>query len=181
MLLDIVSIVVSILLALAVDRWRRRWEDRRTAREAAQSLLTEIRKNREEVQRALADHRKAGKTLNQPDEAPGRLNFRAEIPVLTDAAWQVLLHTRGLTLLPLPLVSHLAEMYRTQEFLQSWLDRFSDLVTSSSFFQTSHREGSLQALRNILANIENLETHQLQAYEQVIQALEHYLKTVHSE
>ncbi len=186
-LLDMVSIVMSILLALAADRWRRQREDRRRAREAARSLMSEIQKNREALQRTLAHHQKDSRNLrellrtrseasSEKADAPQNLpEFRTELPALVDAAWRVLLHTEALRLLPLPLVAQLAETYRAQEFLQAWIGRLTDLVTSPLFFQTEHLHRNLQALYSVLANLESLETQQIQAYDAALQDLEGFL------
>ncbi len=183
--LDIVSIVFSILLALAVDRWRRHREDRRLAHEAARNLQAEIQRNLHDLRRVLSDLQQNRRNLREalddlkkgpPQEGQGtQRDLRAEMPILVDAAWQVLLHTRGLNLLPLSLTSLLAEVYQAQRFLEGWLGRLSDLVASPLFFQKDRWQGNLQALLSLLANLESMATMQLEAYERALEALRSYL------
>jgi len=116
-----VLVVVSILMALAVDEWR---DNRGFAQLADQSLgifEREIRQNQARLEDATPFHNGIRDLLGQAMDQPGAsMDLRGilegvETPVILNTAWQTALATGALTHMDVETVSALSLTYSIQD------------------------------------------------------------------
>ena len=119
--MESVLVVVSILLALAVDEWR---EERAFAQLADQSLgifEREIRQNQARLEDAAPFHNGIRDLLGQAmDQKNASMDLRGimegvEIPVILNTAWETALATGALTHMDVETVSALSLTYSIQD------------------------------------------------------------------
>jgi len=174
---EMASIVVSILLALMVDRWREAVQARKRAHILARGLREELHANRQRVRQSLSRHREI---LNQTRQALAHPadtlpHFNLVLPALSRAVWNVAIATQILGLFPLSLVIQLSSVYYAQDFLQGWQEHLSRLIFQPTFVQTQEVEFPLKMLAGILENLIQLEERQIQTYREALQSLEAFL------
>ncbi len=169
-ILEIFSIVISILLALAVDRWRQKRHRMRITKELAESILKELKTNLNEVKKLTPVHEN---TLNHLSDLPEGTNVSSiamniELPDILSSAWEVTKSTQGLTYMPLSLVTQLSKTYYVQNFLQRLEEKVFDIVF------TQHTISRL-SMKKIVTNILSLEKQLLLKYYEIIPLLETFV------
>ncbi len=150
--MESVLVVVSILLALAVDEWR---EERGFAELADQSLgifEREIRQNQARLEDAVPFHNGIRDLLGQAmDQEGASMDLRSimegvEIPVILNTAWQTALATGALTHMDVETVSALSLTYSIQDrfIATSGRDR-PHLLNADDMTRTALHEGMHEA------------------------------------
>ena len=170
-------IVVSIILALAVDEWR---DDRQNQELAAQSLMIfeqEIRQNLGRVDDAAPDHAGlrdvvAGMMAGEPAEADLRSAMEGLEPVvLLNTAWETALATGVLTHMEFAIVSALSLTYSRQqrftETSQSSLPQFSASTSASP--QVVHEQ--IDLARSYLTSLTRDEVELQTVYRQALEII----------
>jgi hypothetical protein len=117
-LIEATSVVCAVLLALAVDEYRQDRENASRAARARESIMAELRTNRELLRRSLASNRKALAAI-APDEklGPGsetRLELGLVWYGLSSAAWQSAQNTQTMHFMDHNWLIKTAGLYETQ-------------------------------------------------------------------
>jgi len=117
-LIEAISVVCAVLLALAVDEYR---EDRQNASRAArarESILAELRTNREALRRGLNSHRKSlAEIAPEEDLGPGSktlLKLGFVWHGLSSAAWQSAQNTQTMNHMDYHWLIRTAAVYENQ-------------------------------------------------------------------
>ena len=168
MVLEGVSVVLAVLLALAVDACR---EDRRNAREAErarQGVLEEIAANHAELTSNTAENRAlfeaarqtlaAMKTETEDDDRNLRADFSVSLP--SSASWQTAQVTLSVHHLDFAWVSRISKLYELQALYSRRQDDFVDFMASGDDLE-------LAALTKRLTTVMDLHEGLLTAYEEV--------------
>ncbi|HWM89476.1 MAG TPA: hypothetical protein VN493_01775 [Thermoanaerobaculia bacterium] len=119
LLLEAVSVVFAVLLALAVDEWRETRSRNALAARARASILEEIRNNESEL-RNTQDNNRA--LLRQVEEAllqilqkrDMALQFHFEIALLSSASWNTAQMTQAANFLDFDWVRRVSNVYELQ-------------------------------------------------------------------
>ena len=125
LLLEAVSVVFAVLLALAVDEWRETRSRNALAERARAGILEEIRSNETELRSTLAENRALLLHIEQgllrlEQKRDTSLQFHFEIALLSSAAWNT------------------AQMTQAANYLDfDWLRRVSDVYELQGLYVTS--------------------------------------------
>lgn len=120
MLVESLLIVFSVLVALAVDEWRDERQRRDRAERAMRSIAAELRQNRSNVARALANHRAMADSVSayaarrQPPPQHVYLNGLFNPGLVHSAAWEAALETGATADMPYERVIDLSSTYDRQ-------------------------------------------------------------------
>lgn len=116
MLLEAVSVVFAVLIALGVDEWREDRSNAQLADRAIQSLVTEIRSNRDEFQGAREANQNVSARLREAiaDTDAQGFGVEFEYSLLSDAAWQTAQMTRAAHFMDYDTVQRIARLYDLQ-------------------------------------------------------------------
>ena len=184
---DSAMIVLSILLALALDAW---WEARREAREvqnARAAFAEEIRGNlallREE--RYLPYHRemweafRAGARIENPtaedmERIWGPFNNGVWPTPFRDAVWRSLSNTEILGRLPFEELFMLSDIYREQANVDGWHARMFDVWSESRSDRSDPDfiRDDIQRTRTYLSDVVSGEERLLAQYDSALRVLE---------
>ena len=113
-------IVVSILLALAMDEWREAMQKRELAEQSLQIFEREMRQNMERLEGVTPFHVGLRDVVAGMAEQPERITEAQSImegleaPVLLNTAWETAVATGALTHIPVETVSALSLTYSMQ-------------------------------------------------------------------
>jgi hypothetical protein len=161
-LLEAVFIVVSVLLAFAVDEYRQSRADREQARRVIASLDAELTHNLAAVEPYLAVHTAWADTLDKTVDdqrvetgLDAYIRTRPVLPVGSVAefpvevrrgAWDAALSTGALRLIDYELVAALSGIYETQKFYGETINRVVGAATSPTAFDPSSRKLSVRQI-----------------------------------
>jgi hypothetical protein len=175
LILEAVSVVLAVLLALAVDEWRETRSQNALAERARLSILEEIRSNEAE----LRGTREANHALLQQIQetlAGGRqgpemsLEFNFQIALLSSASWDTAQMTQAASFLDFDWVRRVSKVY---EFQDLYVTSQSVVVDRISGISEILENDPFQMLRIIAgrlrANLE-LQDSLLEKYEEVLRA-----------
>ncbi len=153
--LEIVSIIIAVLLALAVNEWRETRSNNRLADTALMNIQEEIAENKRLFDTILPRHEALLDTLLDVDEKikSGELSEdddRADlefVPLFVqDTAWQTALATQALIHMPYETVKVLSAVYTFQESYTRVTDHFI-----KSVFEIENHRDDLQAAQRQFA------------------------------
>ena len=186
-LTDSAMIVLSILLALALDAW---WESRREARQvenARAAFAEEIRGNLRLLQeeRYLPYHRemwqafRAGAQIENPTaEDMGRIwepfNNGVWPTPFRDAVWRSLSNTEILGRLPFDELFMLSDIYREQASIDGWHQRMFDVWSESRSDRDDPAfiKDDIQRTRAYISDVVSGEERLLAQYDSALRVLE---------
>lgn len=146
-LFETIIVAVGVFLALAVDQWRERSEQRQLAQEARAALRAELMSNREVV---LARIGRTSQLYVQAGAHPEQIaqfvfERRNRPPQLTDAAWTMTVQTGAIRWLDPVERARFAEVYagydRMRELISEELIRWTELAAFSGPGQSAGIEG----------------------------------------
>ena len=179
-----VLIVVSVLLAFAVDDYRESRANRQLATRVLSGLKTEIEHNLATLEPSVAMHRRWLGALNrwletehktpQPEDTsalnvfiatwPGfdPSNISPPFPALQRGAWEAALSTGALRVIDYEVVARLSEIYQWQASLASAVEAMP--YSSTAFFDRSSRAASVRQLAFQINAIQLTEDFLLSAY-----------------
>lgn len=156
-LFEIIIVAVGVFLALFVDEWRERSEQRQLAQEAREALRTELLANRDAV---LSRLRRTSELYVQipahPDQIAQFVNERRNRPLqLTDAAWTMTVQTGAIRWLDPAERSTIADVYiaygRMRDVVTEELTRWTELAafppTPSSAAMLEDRDRAIRVWR----------------------------------
>jgi hypothetical protein len=117
-LIEATSVVFAVLLALAVDEYRQDRENAGRAARARESILAELRTNRELLRRSLASNRKALAAIAPDDQLGPGSDTKLELGLvwygLSSAAWQSAQNTQTMHFMDHHWLIKTASVYETQ-------------------------------------------------------------------
>ena len=131
-LTEFLSVVFAVLLALGVDEWRQDRENAKLAARARESILVEIRTNRDRLRGNLESNRK-GLAAIAPDEelGPGskvKLELGMVWVGLSSAAWQSAQTTQAARFFDYTWLMNMAGVYENQAlYTNSQADLFQHI------------------------------------------------------
>jgi hypothetical protein len=143
LLLETVSVVFAVLLALGVDEWRERRNQEALAERARASILEEVRANREELRgtreanRALFEKIEAA--LPRLAEDPGarieegsdvQLAVTYQVALLSSASWQTAQMTQAAHFLDFDWVTRISRVYDQQALYLTNQSGIVELISS---------------------------------------------------
>lgn len=139
LLLEVVSVVFAVLVALAVDEWNEEREIRERASRARTSVIAELEGNREELRagtvssRAMADSALTILSHIRGGEEITGVGVQGSLPDFSDAAWETARVTGIVAYMDYDWVLQTARVYETQaitqELQRDLLSFFGTLVT----------------------------------------------------
>lgn len=118
-LIEVASIVVALLLALALNGWNDSRHDRERAAAARAAILAELRANRAEITEAQTTLKSIVADLNaaldpgKPE--PHELNVNLGISLLSSAAWHAALTTQASQDLDFTWITRIAKVHELQD------------------------------------------------------------------
>jgi len=118
-LIEAGSVVVALSLALALNGWHERMQERERADTARAAILAELRENRNEtvgaqpaLKTAVADLTAA---LDESKPEPHELEVKLKISLLSAAAWHAALATQASQNIDFAWMTRIAKVYELQE------------------------------------------------------------------
>jgi hypothetical protein len=125
LLVEVVSVVFAVLVALAVDELRQDHAERQQAEAARAAVLAEVHSNLEELRRtrpsldsletllaAIRDSTEGGRSSRGE-------SLHLELPDFSDAAWRTAQMTQATAHLPLPWLIRVSKAYEAQGLYES--------------------------------------------------------------
>ena len=160
-ILEAVSIIFAVLLALAVNEWREDRQNTKLAERAQQGVLKEIASNHTELVANRADNVTMLDSLNAglariKLEAGGRLSVEFSLSLLSSSAWKAAQATLAIHFLSFEWVERISKLYGLQELYERHqADLVGTIATAGgerTFEELVHREASdiKVALRSLL-------------------------------
>lgn len=126
LLLEIVSVVFAVLLALGVNEWRKNLENEQLSQQALANIAQEIEANKSDIVKGLAEHKRLSSYLdstlkaynNMPQENVKRVKksfrFSYEHSVLNNTAWNSAQITQAVKFMDYETISALSTIYELQ-------------------------------------------------------------------
>jgi hypothetical protein len=184
-LVESVLIVVSILLALALDEWQEDQEIQELIDRSITNFVNEVTQNRSRIDDVSAYHQGVQQILKQRSSNGGlaSLDFRNIMEalqpiVLTSSAWQTAVATGALGRMDFELVSALTLTYNTQlRFDDNYRSVLRTLLTPNSMQQQNLELTTYNASR-FVADVTAAESELSVYYEQTLNILEQYVPVV---
>ncbi len=171
LLVEVFSIVFSVLLALAVDRWRENRRRIHLAKELTRGILEELQTNLKEIKKLLPLHEDVLRHLsNLPlDSNVTPMMMSIELPGILSSMWELSKTTQALNYIPLPLVTQLSKIYIVQGFLQHMEEKVLDILMIQPDVMAS-------STKRLLENLLAVEKQLVSAYEILIPSLKAFVE-----
>ncbi|HEX8904016.1 MAG TPA: hypothetical protein VF771_04200 [Longimicrobiaceae bacterium] len=178
-----VLIVMSILLALAVNQWQDARKDRRLADQALASFRQELGRNRMYLRRILPYHEhirdqfmaldSSGQVHSFDDlrKIQGFEGFRPAF--LLETAWRSALATGALTHVDYPVVNALSTTYTLQERIEDMNRATLPTMMSGGALADANAATTARQAGLYLVDICGLEREVLRAYDEMLAILDH--------
>jgi len=173
LLLEVVSVVFAVLVALAADEWRDNRELDQRAAAARTAVLAELRSNRGELERtrAAVDSTAAQLDAAAHDErgsAEALAGFRLDFPSFSDAAWRITQVTDAASRLDFAWLTRIARIYATQQLCNDQRDEI--LRTLGEIQGPDPRTApAFGQLRSRIAILRQLDVQLEQAYDDILE------------
>lgn len=176
LLVEAVSVLLAVLLALAIDEWRESRTNDRLRDEMLQKLALEVGKNRENLDLAMTLQRDEltgiQELRSRIDEgeplSEARLNVSTEL--LRDAAWQTALVTGAVQFMDLDQVSELTDAYTVQSMVDDGFRRIVQVLASGELQSKGGHGMALAELDGSLRQLLLLEENLAQMYASYLEA-----------
>lgn len=162
-LVEIVSVVFAVLVALGVDEWRQARQDRERAEAARTAVLAELRSNRDELERSAPSidsllARLPGVRDGVRRGEPETLQVRVDLPDFSDAAWETAQMTQATAHMELPWLIRVARAYQAQRLYSDLrtdvVRTFTGINSGESAASLGRLAGQLQVLRQLGRGLE---------------------------
>lgn len=153
LILEAVSVVFAVLLALGVDEWRETRSRNALAERARASILEEIRSNEAELRRTRDANRalqqKIEETLLEVQRREGEpsLELNFQIALLSSASWQTAQMTQAANFLDFDWVRRVSNVYELQDLYLTSQSAVVDRISGISEIL----EDNPQRMLNIIA------------------------------
>jgi hypothetical protein len=163
-LVEVVSVVFAVLVALAVDEVRQDHAERKQAQEARAAVLTELASNRGELRRTEPGLDSLSARLDAIDEAVARGThptpsaLRIDLPDFSRAAWETAQMTQATAHLPLDWLIRVSKAYETQALYESLstdvIRTFGSVGGEGLSAALPHLAGQLHVLQDVGRGLE---------------------------
>ena len=174
-------VVISILLALAVDEWRDNHAYQQLADQSLGIFAREIRQNQARLEDAVPFHTGIRDLLGQSLAGEGAsVEVRSimegvETPVILNTAWQTALATGALTHMDVEMVSALSLTYSIQDRFTGGDGRARPQLVDREDLSARARHEQMQAAYDYMANLTRGETELLTVYDQALRLIREHL------
>lgn len=167
---EAVLIVLSVLLALAVNEWRQDRKDQALAQRALETLRREMQANQEEVKQKLAYHKEAYERVNdQPEQ--GGISLRAAF--LRNTAWGTVQATGAATHLDYEVAAVASAIHGMQQKYEQLVDIATELMYSTNLNPSGRTAKDLRtAFLPILSDLIDYEQTLSDMYEEALRLIE---------
>jgi len=182
MVFEAALIVLSILLALAVNQWQDARRERRLADQAIASFRQELTANRRRLRELAPYHQHIRDEMLRLDSAHavnsfsdlGKVGgFRGFRPAfLLETAWRTAIATGALTHIDYPTANALSTTYTLQERVDEMNRATLPAMMSGGALSDAQAAGTLRQAAVYLGDISGLEREVLAAYEQMLAELD---------
>lgn len=175
LILEAVSVVFAVLLALGVDEWRETRSQNALAERARASILEEIRSNEAELRRT----REANRALLQRIEetlARGRqgpeltLEFNFQIALVSSASWHTAQMTQAASFLDFDWVRRVSKVYEFQDVYVTSQSAVVDRISGISEILENDPFRMLRIIADRLRTNLELQDSLLEKYENILKA-----------
>ncbi len=161
-LVEIVSVVFAVLVALGFDEWRQGRQVREQAEQARAAVLAELRSNRDELARSSPSIDSMLARLPAVSAAIRRgesqaLEVRVNLPDFSDAAWETAQMTQATARLDLTWLIQVARAYQAQRLyseLRTDVVRTFTGINADDSSSLRRLSGQLQVLRQLGQGLE---------------------------
>ena len=177
-LIEAGSVLLAVLLAFAVDEWRDARNKRELARRAQQSILAEIRANRDELRGTFDANTRQLQSLQQtldrfgasPDTTHASVSLGFHAAQLSDAAWETARTTQAAQLLPFDWIVEVARVYETQALYKTaQLDMLQRTRSAAAEFARAPRPVQIvEPLHSELETFQSLADQLLKKYDEAL-------------
>jgi hypothetical protein len=177
LVVEAISVVFAVLLALAINEWRQGREEARIASEAMDRLRIEIQQNHDNLAAVLDQQAGAIDALGAviEDLGAGRkpdgelaFNFRTE--QVRNAAWETALLTQAVRFIDFELVSSAADIYELQELVSSGVQRVLDRMSALGASEGEQLVRDLRLVHSAASQLLSLERQLVRRYEAFLQS-----------
>jgi hypothetical protein len=152
--IEIISIVLAVLLALAVDEWRENRANAQLARETLSRIIVELKLNVTELEDITKKHQAMhdqlegmlDKMQNKVDLSGIDFNFNIQLGVLHRSAWQTAIFTQAFRHMDFQVVQELSEIYEVHDFYKVHLENIIKNLSSANLFFEEHVQAQFSAL-----------------------------------
>lgn len=183
--LEIFSIVLGVLLALAVNEWREAKNHEEQSQQAMRAFEREIRTNQQALQKRLAYHHALRDTIwhfvqhrsprSYDDFNEAGFQFKGfQTFKLMDTAWETAQHTGVLQHIDYRMTGTLTRLYHLQGVLHEHYDAVSQPLGYPGALDSSRFAGTLRSIAPSMTDVVIREEKLLEAYPEVLRMLSEY-------
>ena len=135
LLLEALSVVFAVIVALGVDEW---WEDRENlemAGRALDAIVVEVQDNRNELLEARDDNQallERAARVASADTVGEDLTLGYQYALLSEAGWETARVTQATHFMPMPTVQRITQVYAMQQLFQTSQDQVLGVILSES-------------------------------------------------
>jgi len=152
--IEIISIVLAVLLALAVDEWRENRANAQLARETLRRITVELKLNVTELESIIKKHQAMHDQLKglldnnqiKVDESENDINFKIQLGVLHRSAWQTAIFTQAFRHMDFQVVQELSEIYEVHDLYKVHLENIIKNLSSANLYFDDRVPAQLRAL-----------------------------------
>ncbi|HSG50379.1 MAG TPA: hypothetical protein VLA43_21305 [Longimicrobiales bacterium] len=173
-MLEAVSVVFAVLIALGVDEWRENRQYQELAERALGTIQAELAANREE----LASSMEANRTLrDRVSEAardtvlPEDFNINYEYSLVSSSAWETAQVTQATQFMDLERVQRLARIYNLQGLFVTSQDHVMDFILGIGEVAEQNPERIPRLMRGRLTNAVGMQELLIAAYDSTLVSL----------
>jgi len=176
LVVEAISVVFAVSLALAINEWRQGREEGRIASEAMDRLRIEIQQNHDNLAGVLDEQAGAIDVLaaviedlvagREPD---GDLAFNFRTEQVRSAAWETALLTQAVRFIDFELVSSAADIYELQELVSAGVQRVLDRMSTLGASEGEQLVRDLRLVHGAASQLLALERQLVRRYEAFLQ------------
>ncbi len=174
-LIEFISVVFAVLLALALNAYKESLETRRKADKIKESILMECLSNQEKVKSVLDDNREYFDyidSLSQLQEKDVKgFGFKFEFELLTKSAWEIAHNTDAVNSINQEFLLQAADLYELQEFIMTFSQEiFSQVGVFISRAESYNSAELVQTMHYYLRIINSVANEYLMESEKFLEA-----------
>jgi hypothetical protein len=176
LLIEMISIMLAVLLALAVDEWRENRANAQLARETLNRITAELKLNVTELENILKAHQANQNhlkgmldTVQKSGEIKGFvLDINIQLGVLRRSAWQTAIVTQAVRHIDFQVVQELSEIYEVYDFYKVHLENIIRNLSSTNLYFEDRVQAQLKALLRDIKTAIDLEKGLLELHQQFL-------------
>lgn len=178
-LIEIVTIIFSILLALGVNEWRETLSNEKLAFRALSDFRKELVMNRDAVEAAMRDQQGTVAFLEdvmKQHRAAGQADVRfpeINLPDVLTTAWETALVSRALSYIDYDVLVVLSEINLQQKWLLSLEEKVFQSILSPAYRDNGEMRGLVRSIHASLRNIMQVERKLVVLYKSAIEKIDH--------